>query len=163
MINQSANLTIHHCVIPNHAYFFTSSRGGRNDRRGIPSQVTESVGIPQSAAPHFGMTSTSAYSLPSLCKGGCRAERDGRVVTVGTARAEQSLSHFVTAPFAQGSLFIPSSRTRNVVKWRDPLASDWAGDPSLRCFAPLAPAAPPAKRGRGGKSQENKKVGARFI
>ena len=66
--------------------------------------------------------------------GGCRAQRGGRVVTVGTARAEQSLSHFVTAPFAQGSLFIPSSRTRNVVKWRDLLASDREpGDSSIGC------------------------------
>ena len=30
-------------------------------------------------------------SLPSLCKGGCRAERGGRVVMVGTARARQPL------------------------------------------------------------------------
>ena len=29
------------------------------------------------------------YLLPSLCKGGCRAERGGRVVKVGAARAGQ--------------------------------------------------------------------------
>ena len=29
------------------------------------------------------------YPLPSLCKGGCRAERGGRVVKVGVARARQ--------------------------------------------------------------------------
>ena len=54
--------------------------------------------------------------LPSLCKGGCRAQRGGRVVTVGAAWAGQSLSHFVTAPFTQGSLFyvIPNTERSEV-------------------------------------------------
>ena len=96
--------TLTPCVIPNECE--GAPRVGRNDGRGRKR----------------------SYSLPSLCKGGCRAERGGRVVKACAARAGQPLrlAFGNPPPLAQGrqegcgTEFFTSSRT-NV---RDLLARD---------------------------------------
>ena len=72
--------------------------------------------------------------LPSLFKGGCRAERGRRVVKVGAARAGQSLSHFVKALFTQGSLL---RHPEHGTKWSGgiPLQGKESGGDSLQARA----------------------------